>query len=165
MLARLAEALPTDGVLSEGQIQRWYGLELSHVPASHPVVAIRAAHSGRSYRTHTVWMVCDSPSLIHQTDDCLRHAAGVAELRHLLGALPQNWQTYSQPSHPDAVWHSPQGPVAVEYDYGSYSPQTLRRKMADFGRQQVWGAPAATRVKRLQEALGDRGKVWLAAWW
>ncbi len=65
------------------------------------------------------------PSVARYPLAALRHLAGVAELRLRLGVPPDPgaWRVSLKPRHPveepDAVWFTPEGPVAVEYDAGA----------------------------------------------
>ena len=55
----------------------------------------------------------------------LRHLAGVAEMRRLIGAPREQWCSEASKRFasevPDASLGHPRGNVAVEYDAGSYS--------------------------------------------
>ncbi len=91
----------------------------------------------------------------------LRHLAGVATMRRLLGAK-EGWRVNPRVGvdYPDALW----GEVAVEYDAGEYSVPTLRRKLGSFERYpaQVWGVASGRRrglILRLAEEMGIQNLV------
>jgi hypothetical protein len=108
----------------------------------------------------------------------LRHLAGVAEMRHILKVPPvkERWRTDSHRIHfreePDAVWFSPRGPIAIEYDAGSYTTALLHRKSKTFSRRyvaQFWGAPTERKAASLRTKLSGLGLepeyVLVAPWW
>jgi hypothetical protein len=128
-------------------------------------------HHSRTYRA--VEFVTLEPALTRAPAATLRHLAAVAEMRHLLGAPVERWQTlpWEQGEQPDAVWESPVGLVAVEYDAGSYSPATILRKAHAFEafQGQVWGSSSPQRVAHLHTLLPPEIKhqtpPLLVIWW
>jgi hypothetical protein len=113
-----------------------------------------------------------SARMRHMKDPYLAHHAGLAEMRQQLGVMPDKkiWQleprsrlSYEQP---DALWHSPYGTVAIEYDTGSYSSLTIQKKREAFRDRgfsaTVWGVPSVKRQQRLTQAFGQ--EVLLAKW-
>ncbi|ULR39728.1 replication-relaxation family protein [Thermus sp. NEB1569] len=160
-------ALDVDGVWTSGQVERW-GLE---VPPSALVVEgyLGLTH----YRKSRPVRFFVSESLAHLPLTTLRHLAGVAEMRILLGveADPAHWRVFHRQIHPveepDAVWFTPSGPVAVEYDVGSYSRERVRAKAAAFALRyvgQVWGTPIPERLRTLASLLPPGTRVLVASW-
>lgn len=160
-------ALDVDGVWSSGQVERW-SLE---VPPSALVVEgyLGLTH----YRKALPVRFFVKEALAHLPLTLLRHLAGVAEMRLLLGveADPDVWRVFHRQVHPveepDAVWFTPKGPVAVEYDVGSYSRDRVRTKAAAFATRyvgQVWGAPVKERVETLAALLPRGTRVLQAVW-
>lgn len=157
-----------DGVWTVGQVERW-SLE---VPPSARVVEgyLGFTHYRKSQRVR--FFVKES--LAHLPLTTLRHLAGVAEMRRLLGveADPGVWRVFHRQVHPveepDAVWFTPKGPVAVEYDVGSYSRDRVRAKGAAFATRyvgQVWGTPVMERLGTLVSLLPKDATALLAPWW
>ncbi len=153
-----------DGALSQGQLRRWYGLEVSELVEHFPVVGVSLTPTFGARLRRKVWVVCREQGVIqlHQ----LAHTLGVAELRHLLGARPDQWQVAGA-DRPDAIWQRDGHQLAVEYDYGAYSPRALIEKVAAYTRGydgQVWGVSGQLRQQGVERVLAGRGKVWVAAW-
>lgn len=108
----------------------------------------------------------------------LRHLAGVARLRLLLGVPPDPkvWAVDRNPVHlaptPDALWYRGPSPlpVAVEYDVGYRKPLLLEKLwgMASLYPEQIWGAPTWSRVAYLRglipPPLRERVRVYRAPW-
>ena len=178
-LERLAEALRCDLALSEGQLSRHFGLVPLEKEARglglHVVRAVLnpSHHANRllevSFYTPYLWVVRLGPPL-------LRHLAGVGEMRQILGVPAGEWRTDTHRIHhreqPDAYWYSRIGPVAVEYDAGSYSLPLLQRKVETFALRfvgQYWGAPTERKAASLRAKLAAFGLeprfVLTAPWW
>jgi hypothetical protein len=103
----------------------------------------------------------------------LRHLAGVAEMRYALRARGEDWVndagTIHLDSTPDAVWHNPEGPCAIEYDL-RYNRQVVLRKQQDYLRiynHQYWGVAVPSRALYLKRTLkpGPRTHTMLAPWY
>lgn len=153
-----------DGALSQGQLRRWYGLELGEVIEDYPVVYASLSPTFGARQQRKIGVVCREQGGIqlHQ----LAHTLGLAELRHLLGARPDQWQVAGA-DRPDAIWQQAGQQLAVEYDYGAYSPRILTEKVAAYTRGydgQVWGVSGSLRQRGVERVLAGRGKVWVAAW-
>lgn len=173
-LEQLARDLQTDGALSGGQVHRHYGLSHDCLEDTHLslVTAFLAPTQGSTcYRE--MQFVTPSPKLARLNAASLRHLAGVAELRRILGADPSNWQSRAaaryRPHTPDALWQTPRGIFAIEYDVGSYSRSQILRKGSTFRRYkgQIWGTPSRPRVRHLWHLLQpvDRRSVVIYASW
>ncbi len=156
-----------DGVWTEGQRAR-FGLP-------EPVEAVEVVgYVGLSnYRTPIFVRFFVHQSLHHLPLTALRHLAGVAEVRLRLGVAPdpEVWRVSRKQVHPvdepDAVWLTPEGPVAVEYDAGGYSRTRVRAKGEAFALRfvgQVWGTPIPQRVRTLEGLLPPSARVMLAPW-
>lgn len=160
-------ALHVDLAWSEGQVRRW-GL----VP---PEEAVRVeGYLGLThYRKEAPVAFYAHPRVARYPLTALRHLAGLAEMRLLLGLPPDSevWRVSYRRMHPveepDAVWLTPEGPVAVEYDAGAYSRERIRAKGEAFARRfvgQVWGVPIRERVATLKRLLPPGSRVLCAAW-
>ncbi|MEN2982803.1 MAG: hypothetical protein ABDH20_09865 [Thermus sp.] len=160
-------SLHTDGAWSEGQVRRW-GLEV-------PKEAVRVeGYLGLTAYARPLpvafWVL---PGLRLLPLTALRHLAGVAELRLRLRVPPDPgiWRVSFRQVHPidepDAVWLTPSGPVAVEYDVVSYSRRKVQAKARLFGALfvgQVWGAPVPARVATLRRLCPPETEVLEAPW-
>lgn len=98
------------------------------------------------------------------SESSLRHLSGLAEVRLALEAEACSWQRIKgekrhDQSEADAVWASPWGEAAVEYDAGSYRGLTVMKKGLYFRNYgfQVWGAASAQRLRFIQDVLRDQG--------
>lgn len=171
-IQRARQALATDTVISSQQLQRHYGLKLGdmlgvpYVPALlHPV------HGRYGLEVKTLFLL-NSKRMQNMHVHRLAHAAGLAEMRQHLGVAPEPDLWHREPrSHlsyeqPDAIWHSSNGDVAVEYDTGSYSTNTIQKKRGTFTDRgfaaTIWGVPSVKRQQRLQQQFGQQ--VLLADW-
>lgn len=164
MSGRLSEALKIDRALTLGQVRRWYGPEVDRVAERFPVVGLTLPATGKTRYTRKFWVVHHPQWRVHQAE--LAHTLGLAELRHLVGALPGQW-VMGGADRPDAIWQQDGRSMAVEYDCGTYSHRVLLEKMAAYTRGydgQIWGVAGALRQVSVQRALAGRGKVWVAAW-
>lgn len=177
-LERLLEALRCDLALSEGQLRRRYLVPSERELRALGLYVVQAVlnPSHRANRlmevrfyTPYLWVRRLGPPL-------LRHLAGVGEMRHLLLAEPSQWRTDTHRIHfreqPDAYWYSKEGPIAIEYDAGSYALPLLQRKVKTFALRfvgQYWGAPTKRRAESLRVKLAAFGLedrfVMVAPWW
>ena len=177
-LQRLLEALRCDLALSQGQLARHYLVPSDREARSLGLHVVRAVlnpshHANRlmevRFYTPYLWVQRLGPPL-------LRHLAGVGEMRHLLGAPPSQWRTDTHRvhyrEHPDAYWYARTGPIAIEYDAGSYSTALLARKVETFALRfagQYWGAPTKRKAESLRLRLAPFGLepsfVLTAPWW
>jgi hypothetical protein len=177
-LERLRLALRCDLALSEGQLERHYLIPTereAHALGIHVVRAVLnpSHHANRlmevRFFTPYLWVSRLGPPL-------LRHLAGVGEMRHILGVPPDAWRTDTHRIHyreqPDAYWYAPEGPIAIEYDAGSYSLAQLARKTEAFARRfvgQRWGVPTQRKAEALRGKLArlglEPGFVLVARWW
>jgi len=178
-LERILEALRCDLALTEGQLLRHFGMVPSEKEAQGVgLFVVRAVlnpshHANRlmevRFFTSHLWVSRLGPPL-------LRHLAGVGEMRHLLGVPTHEWRTDTHRVHyreqPDAYWYSKIGPIAIEYDAGSYALPLLQRKVQTFALRfvgQYWGVPTEKKAASLRAKLGGYGLeprfVIVAPWW
>ena len=151
--------LEPDQVLSFGQVARHYGLTLSKLPNDVFVFDAFLAPTHHSMAYQRVQFVTLERKVARYPAASLRHLAGIAEMRRLIGAPREQWCSEASKRFtsemPDAVWASPRGNVAVEYDAGSYSPSKIASKALAFKNYegQVWGSPSRRRVAHLTALL------------
>lgn len=159
------EDLELDLALSEGQIYRWYGLSLKNLfptwgTVREVVLGVGAAPRLVRFLVH--------PRLQEASPTTLRHLAGLAEVRRLLG-VREGWEVLFQGDgyRPDALWKG----MAVEYDAGEYSPKTLRVKLGAFEAYpaQIWGTTSESRRRRILRYAQEMGiqnplQVLVAPW-
>lgn len=119
-----------------------------------------------------------SPPLPEAPDPhVLRHLAGVAAVRLVLGAEPSSrtWLVDVDPVHlglpaPDARWVRGNEVWAIEYDAGYPKPMVLEKLhgLARLYPKVVWGVPSYARKRYLEglipPSLRDRIQVVLAPW-
>lgn len=161
-------SLSVDGTWSEGQVRR-YSLvvpkEAVRVEGYLPLTAY-------SREARAVFYAL--PEVASLPLPALRHLAGVAEMRIRLGLPPDpnlwrvSFARHHRVEEPDAVWFTPSGPVAVEYDAGRYTRRLLTEKRRAFALRyagQVWGAPVSERVETLKSLLGEGVRVIVAPWY
>lgn len=170
-LALLERDLEIDRALSAGQLARHHGLTLEKVQECVHVFerSLAPTHGSRTFRP--VRFVSLEGSLSGARGSELRHLAGLAEMRRMLGANPEVWRHKSDlgGEQPDALWDSPEGAVAVEFDAGSYSPAQILAKVKYFTRHaaQVWGSPSRIRARHLTgflEVVGETRATLVARW-
>ncbi|HEX7021327.1 MAG TPA: replication-relaxation family protein [Trueperaceae bacterium] len=149
-----------DRALSTGQVQRRYGLAESALQASGlPLATAYLAPTRGSYRYRRVVFVVATRKLARLDPNSLRHLAGVAELRALLGVAGDAWRSAAaaryRPNTPDAFWKSERGTIAIEYDVGSYSRTQILAKARTFlaYASQIWGSSSLARTRHLQHLL------------
>ncbi len=153
------EALACDLVLSGEQLGRHYGLgpqDLHGVPFVEDLVL--PIYNNPNSEQHTRFYLARKTLANHDANH-LAHLAGTAEIRHQLGVKAGAWTAEFRGALvaeiPDAEWTQPDGEViAVEYDSGAYSMDTVLRKVRSFRKREyqdiVWGTPSKTRVNRLR---------------
>ncbi|MCA9839202.1 MAG: hypothetical protein KC422_19985 [Trueperaceae bacterium] len=158
--------LQVDKALSEGQVKRHYVLgELSHLPEPFFMTTcyVATTHHSRTFRE--VRFIVLEKRYTQASAHVLRHLAAVAEMRRCLQVKREDWSFVPEASFsfekPDALWQSPFGEIAIEFDAGSYSSQKIKHKIEAFKRYsaQRWGSSSQKRVLRLSGHLQASGVV------
>jgi len=74
--------------------------------------------------------------------------------------------TFYARNHPDALWHTDQGEISVEYDARWYRAGTIREKMRALQShgEVVWGTSSALRVERMKQQY-PLAQIVLVRWW
>jgi hypothetical protein len=163
MTRSLERALETDLALTERQAQRQHSVNFEECcDAGLTITPAFIAPTARSSRRRWVNFVSLEPLNLEGFE--LRHIAGVAELRHLLGADPRSWQVlgHAAETSPDAMWHRGLEIWAVEFDAGAYTLKTVQRKARAFEAGfdgQVWGVASSERAQVLGDVLGSRAML------
>ena len=158
-LTRLSADLRTDRVLSLTQAETHYQLRPVQLEAAGFFVFERRVGVTRHAKARPCMFVAADETVLDLRGQALRHLAGVAELRHRLGAEAKAWRSAADAAfallRPDAVWRTPEGVIAIEFDAGSYDPEQLRSKVEAFGSfaGQVWGAASQARAAHLSRFL------------
>ncbi|BDP43764.1 hypothetical protein DAETH_37330 (plasmid) [Deinococcus aetherius] len=173
---RALEALSHDGVISTGQLTRHYGPDEHDLAGTrYREVLVRPIHARYGLEVKTRFYTA-SQKLAGMESYELAHLAGTAELRQQLGVPPgRHWQVDKRGrlpfNEPDAVYDSPYGPVAVEYDNGSYTLSTVQQKLEAFSdrdfKEVVWGVAGERRRATLEQKIKAslaRPVLW-AEWW
>lgn len=170
---RLDAALKTDRVLTEGQLRRLGGTatELSRFQSVERLVYpihMRPAVSAE------VRFYSRSKALLTRSTSRLEHLAGTAEMRLRLDAPadPSLWKVEHALDGrlgelPDAAWLREGGPVAIEYDKGTYSSQKVLAKLHGFQQsgysEVVWGVVQERRVDHFRRRY--ELSPMLLRWW
>ena len=153
----LEGALKVDVALSVAQVRRYHDLSLDQCrDAGLSIVEAFIAPTARSSRRRWVSFVSLEPLNLEGFE--LRHLAGVAEMRCVLQAEPQDWKVlgHAAQTSPDAVWQRGSETWAVEYDAGAYTMKTVTRKARAFEAGfdgQIWGVGSSERAQVLSEWL------------
>lgn len=166
------QALAVDGVLSTQQLTRHFGLRLGDMRGVPFVSALLHPVHGRYGLEVKTRFLLRAKRMQHSHIHRLAHLAGLAEMRQQLGVHPDEEAWHIEPrsrlsyEQPDAIWHSPYGDVAIEFDTGSYSSLTIQKKRGTFKDRgfaaTVWGVPSVKRQQRLKQQFGQ--EVLLADW-
>jgi hypothetical protein len=171
-LDTLKSSLKCDHTLSEGQIWRHYGLTLADLTPNFVQTQIVVERSNRTKQATPTVMI--SLRRLGESATTIRHMAGLAEIRHVLGVGPNHWETarvFEQSTRPDAVWiRGPNNFVAIEYDICGYSAKQIARKVARFGTYhgQIWGTVSHSRIAVLRSHLNENDtdpEIFHAQWW
>jgi hypothetical protein len=145
----LQRALETDLALSERQVWRYYGETLEACSDyGFAVQSALVAPTVHRRPTRRVNFVLLEPRNFERFE--LRHLAGVAEARHLLGVQPRDWQVIEHTNHssPDAIWQRGLETWAVEFDAGAYSRASVFAKVQAFRSGfdgQIWAVSSGAR--------------------
>ena len=160
---RLEHDLQVDKAVTEAQLVRHYGLHLNELPdKAFPRVEHSLSPTKGSGEPKLVTFICGYRRIVKRNGRKLQHLAGLAEMRHLLGACVEDWTSHADASHgvaeADGEWRSSDGRVAVEYDIGSYSTTYILTKAYSLEHKGytrlVWGCPSERLVKSRRETLG-----------
>ena len=175
MASDLLDALATDHVLSVGQLERHHGLSEAEARGSGVRAFAVALSKTQSSNVHNLYrFVARKGKRVPDNGGTVRHLTGAAELRYLLGAPHDAWVSDAGKqrvkSKPDAVWTTPEGVVAIEYDSGCYDPERIVNKLLSFRAgyaSQIWGTPSKDRIgtiKRLARNIVPDLEVHYAPW-
>ena len=164
-VTQLLSDLATDRIISLAQVKRHYNLDKEDLSISglklHAEYIALTATRKRHPLVEFVTLTKDR-SVRRKRAPELRHLAATAELRHLVGAAPEDWTVVrdgiADASLPDARWEHPKGySVAIEYDAGSYPVSRIVEKTETWraeASEQIWGSNSR-RVGQLRKYLGD----------
>ena len=154
---RLERALCTDLALSERQVRRHYGLEIADcLERGLHITKLELTPTTSSTRPISLSAVTLEPVLL--ADFEWRHLLGVAEMRHWLGANPEDWRHFNHAAQtvPDAVWRYGLETWVIEFDAGSYSRPVVAQKVLSFQAaydHQVWATASEARATTLAELI------------
>ena len=157
MASNLLGALATDQVLSLAQLERHFNLfEADARRLGVRVFGVAVSKTKGSTQQATYRFVIRKGKQAPRDGATVRHLSGTAEMRYLLGAPHDAWVSDAgrrwAKHQPDALWTTPEGVVAIEYDAGSYDPKTIADKLMSFKAgyaRQIWGTPSPARAKHL----------------
>jgi hypothetical protein len=171
-LVELERSIKCDRVISEGQLLRHHGLTLRDLGKRFIKDQIVVEHSSASVKAHKITMISVEP--LNEAIYSLRHAAGIAEIRHRLQVPPESWlieRRFEQSINPDAVWQRGEfDRVAIEYDVCNYSVPLIAQKVNRFApfNGQIWATVSRSRIATLRSHLGNLGvrpRIFEAQWW
>jgi hypothetical protein len=173
-LEMFTSAIYTDRAVSLRQIRRFFDLDEAdiseqiqrHKFVKLPIQMPRVAKGGR---VEDLMLICrDKPTSMRVLYK-IRHLVALAEFRRLVQAPPQKWilKALENPRDsdgvflpgdiPDAIWHSPAGPIAIEYDAGSHPSEKIAGKILEYENSrscyasQIWFAGSAERARNIAE--------------
>jgi hypothetical protein len=175
---RLWNALDLDLAFTADHARRWHGISMETLYMLEENGTVNLVHTSitNSVRAEIVrptTMVCrvGEQNIAERPDWRLRHFAALAEIRQILKAGPTNWklQTHENPRSrwggfikttiPDAIWKSPLGKVAIEFDAGSHTLKEVGIKFRQYGseyQRQWWYAPTAERAESLRTVFESK---------
>jgi len=171
-------SMECDGVLSNGQLHRYYGLRVEDLP-DRPYIRtiVRPTHSDFRLEAYVTFVV-PTRTMSKLDDHALAHRAGTGEMRHLMGVSsdPRYWKAERRETlrfeEPDAYHYDENGQVhAVEFDNGTYTARVVDDKLTTFtdrGFSEIhWGVTSDKRYRNLTESVRDRlsSDVLLCRWW
>lgn len=166
-LDKFQEALESDRAMTAAQARSLYRVTAKAAREAGAYVITRTVKEHcNSNRNHTVRFLTHDPKVAKYDGNRLRHLAGTVALRQQLDVHPSRWVSDAGAALatfvPDAVWESESGRVAVEYDAGSYSRETVMEKgraFMEFEGGQVWGVASEGRVPFVVATLREAGVV------
>jgi hypothetical protein len=168
----LQKALKVDRAIGLGAVAFHYGLGLGELKGLP--VQIRHLKIGLHQQSRRdVYPVVTDLESQNLSPTQLRHLAGTAASRLILGAALEDWENLGarvgDGTKPDALWRSPQGTLAVEFDCGSYNPEQVALKLERFKRfhgGQVWTTSAPHRQSCLNQRMAavSNAKAILVDW-
>ncbi len=177
-IERFSADLEVDQVISAEQLHRHYMLHPDDLKNVRYVEAIMHPVHGRVSLEIKTRFYLTSSALQYQDDTALGHLAGVGEMRRTMN-VPADKSFQLNPKRrlardaPDAVYHSTYGPVAFEFDTGTYTLSTVQSKLESYVQQgylqTIWGTANHRRVPTIEGIMqreeGVKGKVILSEWW
>jgi len=148
--------LKVDGAITATQLERHYQLSTLGAPALSFIRTLSASKYDDRYQHAVIFTL--SKGVTRLATSSVLHLLGTTEMRQVLGASSQDWTSSAHRAGatqiPDALWASAAGEVAIEYDTGTYSFDTIRKKITVFSRYPggiVWGTPSPRRAKRIAQ--------------
>ncbi|WP_135230377.1 hypothetical protein [Deinococcus fonticola] len=176
-VAAALQSIEVDGVMSVALLRRFYGLEAADLlKALQVITTLRTSPRQATSETRVSFLTLDR-RLAQQADSRLAHRAGTGCMRHLLDIPPDperyraEFRGLIKLESPDALWTAEDGAeLALEYDNGTYSRDTIQTKLTTFserGFRTVWGVSHARRQRVLTTLFGQQlhGNVLLTEWW
>lgn len=170
--------LDVDQVISAEQLRRHYMLRPQDLKNVRYVEAIMHPVQGRVSLEVKTRFYLASAALQYQDDTALGHLAGVGEMRRTMNvqadkSFQLNPKRRLARDAPDAVYHSTYGPVAFEFDTGTYTLSTVQSKLESYVQQgylqTIWGTANHRRVPTIEGIMereeGAKGQVILSEWW
>ena len=157
------DALRVDVAVTEHQAREHYGVRARDVRQAGGFVARRMVKE-RIWSKKATWVgfVTLDRDVSRYEGHRLRHLAGTAAIRQLLEAPVSAWRSTAAAEAatlvPDALWDSPIGVTAIEYDAGSYKRATVLEKGTVFSEHpggQVWGVVSEKRAEHVRALLSS----------
>lgn len=166
-IERAVHDLAFDLVMSRSQLQRHYGLQSEDLEGVPYVMDYLLPINSAVAQEHKVHFFLARKRQRYWSGPTLGHSAATSEMRRLQGipADPRAWTLGSRGKaegklhyeEPDAVAHTSQGDVPMEYDTGSYTMRTIENKLQTYQDRgflrPCWGVPSARRYSRLQPLI------------
>lgn len=154
----LERTLECDGIIAHATCLRYYGRWPSHKGIWTRTLDYIPINRRDIYARVTSYQHRARRKLGHLRLEQIQHLLGVAEMRGMLGVDATEWDSEAgrlgARMRPDAVWNSPLGEVAIEFDTGSYRRSVVWKKIQRFERDYpagiVWGVTDPKRAERMQ---------------
>jgi hypothetical protein len=173
-LEMFTSAIYTDKAVSLRQIRRFFDLDeadISEQIERHKFarLQIQMPRAVKSGRVEDLTLICRDARIATRVLYKIRHLVALAEFRRLVHAPPNKWvlKALENPKDsngvflsgdiPDAIWHSPAGTIAIEYDAGAHGSEVIAGKILEYANSrscyasQIWFTGSAERARNIAE--------------
>jgi len=153
------DSVACDLAVSEATVLRHLGSVVLEPSMRRQTLTLMPEHARKFYVDVTYFYPARSRGLEWLRLTPLMHLLGTAAMRHLLQAQAKDWRTTAHAAggryKPDALWTTPAGVVAIEFDTGRYRREVRLSKMAAFEQAYpriIWGTSSPARAQWMRRA-------------